>query len=222
MTPQYIYDRAAARKEDEDRNTIPQPELHGAATPAPLPSEPEPPPNVVPLPNPAEPVQPESKPPQPHTPIEVNGRWVGLFFLPNESPEEFTAFFERLDDYYMPFNEEERVCVAKFAEARWGLNRRKRVVESIEGALYAAHPNPNDWSESDFKRLALADAYRMQGEKIVQHCQRGVERFSKNRDSDSKWQTHYALDERRFDFEKQKFEHLRHRRSEARSKKAAA
>ena len=222
MTPQYIYDRAAARKEHEEKNAALQPELHGAATPAPLPPEPEaPPPSVLPAPDPDQ-AKPESKPPQPHLPNTVQGRWVGLFFLPDESPEDFTAFFERLDDYYMPFNEEERACVAKFAEARWGLTRRKRVVENIESALYAAHPNPNDWSESDFKRLALADAYRMQGEKIVQHCQRSVERFSHNRDSDSKWQTQYALGERRFDFEKQKFEQLRHRKSESRAKKAAA
>ncbi len=203
MTPHYAH-RAAERTEENE--AVLQPELHGAATPAPLPPEPEPPPTVIPLPD----VAPKPPEPQPDLPQQAPhtanaGQWRGLFFLPTESTDDFDAFYERLDEHYMPFNDEERVAVAKFAEARWALNRRKRVVEKIEEAIYAAAPNPANWSENDFKRLALADAYRQQAEKVVRRAQRDVELFVNTRFEESRWQTNRDLAERRLQLQKHRF-----------------
>ena len=202
MTPQNVF--GAVERHESD--AVPQ--LHGAATPVPLPSEPEPPPTAIPLPDKKRttdvPDSPEE--PAPHFPQAPKGRWERMFFLAGESPDEFSEFHERLDNYYMPFNDEERVCVIKLAEARWALARRKRVVELVEGALYAANADPTKWSEADFKRLAAADEARLRAERIVRIAQQNVEGFNKIRDADAKWHNYYALAERRFEWEKRRDE----------------
>ena len=209
MTSHYAH--RASERNAEAKDPIPQPESHGAATPVPIPSEPEPLPSVIPLPDTA-PKPPEPQPEIPRqAPHTANaGRWSALFFLPNESPDEFDAFYERLDNLYMPYNDEETVIVAKFAEARWALNRRKRVVERIEEALYQARPNPVDWSEEDFKRLARADAYRERGEKAARRLQKDVESFMRERNSDSKWQSKHDLAERHLQLQRQRFSFTMH------------
>jgi len=216
MTPRSVH-RAAERKHD---GAVSQTEMHGAATPAPLPPEPEPPPTFLPVPDVA-PQVPDSQP-QPHqAPPPATAAWTGLFFTADESIEEFNEFYERLDDHYMPYNPEERVSVAKLAEARWALHRRKRVVESIEGELFSTTPNPAEWTEADFKRLALADAYRLQAERIVFRAQQNVDAFVRERGEDSKWQTSFDLAERRLHLQKQKFGFALHE-AETRSKRTGA
>ena len=199
MTPHSVR-RAAERKQEA---AVKQTALHGAATPAPLPPEPEQPPVFIPLPD-AAPSTPDSKPEPPQAPEPAAGQWE-IFLTADESRDEFDAFFERLDDHYMPYNPEERVLVAKLAECRWSLHRRKRAVESIEAALYKATPDPAQWSEADFRRLAIADAYRLQAEKLVCRAQRNVEAFVRNRLEDSKWQGYFDLADRRFHLQRQKF-----------------
>jgi hypothetical protein len=174
MTPHSVRNSAAARKE---KIAILQPELHGAATPAPIPPEPEPPPPALPLPKPEPPRAPST--PQPKT-----NRWSGFLFVADESPEAFNEFYEHLDDHYMPFNEEERISVAKLAEARWALRRRKCVAESIEAGLYAATPDTAKWTEADFKRLAMADFYRLRAEQFAQRAQENVDAFVRQRNED--------------------------------------
>ncbi len=215
MTTRFVR-RAAERKH---QGAVKQTELQGAATPAPLPPEPEPLPTVVPLPDVA-PKVPDSQP-EPHAaPPPATAAWQGLFFTSGESIEEFNEFFERLDDHYMPYNPEERISVAKLAESRWSLHRRKRAVESIEAELYASTPGPATWTEADFKRLALADAYRLQAERVVFRAQQNVDAFIRERTEDSKWQSNFDLAERRLHLQKQKFAFALHE-SETRHKHIA-
>lgn len=206
MTPPQI--SSAAERPETGSDVIHQPELHGAAIPAPIPSEPEQSPQAIPLPTPEEPdmpyfkpeVKPYAPPPKPYK------TWQGLSLAPGESEDDFNIFYERLDDHYMPFNEEERVCVGKLAEARWALHRRKKVAEAIESRLYAKTPNAADWSEADFKRLAIADDYRLRAEKLVSLAHQKVHAYVSFRSEDSKWQAYFDLADRRFQLEKEKFE----------------
>jgi hypothetical protein len=200
MTPHSV-SSAAERKE---KPTTPQTELHGAATPAPLPSEPEAPPQAIPLPDP-NPKPPNAQPEIPSIPQPTFQRWQAMSFIAGETPDEFNEFYERLDDHYMPYNEEERLRVAKLAEARWVLHRRKKVVEAIEARLYADNPVAADWTEADFKRLALADAYRVRAERTVQQAQANVDAFVVFRGEDSKWQAYFDLADRRFQLEKENY-----------------
>jgi hypothetical protein len=64
MTPHYAH--CAAERENE-KEAVREPELHGAAAPAPLPSEPELPPKVIPLPDKAPEHQPDPPPQVPQT-----------------------------------------------------------------------------------------------------------------------------------------------------------
>lgn len=205
MTPHPIHS-AAERPETADED-IHQPELHGAATPAPFPSEPEQPPQVIPLPDPQqEPEEPHAHPDIPAAPKPVFYKhWRGVSLAPGELEDEFNQFYEALDDHYMPFNEEERVSVGKLAEARWALHRRKKVVETIESRLYAKTPNAADWTEADFRRLAVADAYRLRAERLVQLAQQNVNAFVTFRGEDSKWQAYFDLADRRYELEKANF-----------------
>ena len=67
MTPRYPLCAAERKKEKE---AVSEPELHGAALPAPLPSEPELPPKMIPLPDEAP--EPEQDPP-PQVPRTTKG-----------------------------------------------------------------------------------------------------------------------------------------------------
>ncbi len=215
MQPHHVH--SAAERHETETDVIHQPEAHGAATPAPFPSEPEQPPQVLPLPIPEQPDDPQAQPQKiPASPKPIAYKhWQGVSFVPGELEDEFNEFYERLDDYYMPFNDEERVFVGKLAEARWSLHRRKKVVEEIEARLYTKTPNAADWSEADFKRLAIADAYRLRAERLVSYAQANVNHYVTFRGEDSKWQAYFDLADRRFQLQRETLEKSKVKRAAA-------
>jgi hypothetical protein len=156
---------------------------------------------LIPVPR-VEPAEPER---DPNAPQPAISRCEGLI-VQGETREEFNQFSERLDDHYMPFNYEERVSVGRLAECRWFLRRRRRVFESIETELYATQPDPSKWSEADFKRLALADSYRMKAEKAVWRAYEDVEGFLRQRIADYRFETNRDIAVRRLELQKRRFE----------------
>ena len=203
MTPSPVH-RAAERTERT---------ADAAALPAPIPAEPEPLPTpVIPAPDVA---QPDPDHPQGDWPKPAPSRYEGVV-LNHESFEEFLAFAENLEDHYMPFNQEERVFVGKLAEARWFSRRRKGVFESIESAVFAAQPDTSKWGEAEFRRLAVADSYRIQGEIAVQRAQEKVEEFMLQRISDYQYETDRDLAVRRLEVQKRRCEiAMRHTRTQS-------
>jgi hypothetical protein len=174
--------------------------VYGAALPVPVPAEPEPIP-VIPAPDVA---PPDPDPPEPERhKRQAPTRYEGVVSN-TESLEEFSTFAENLEDHYMPFNFEERVFVGKLAEARWFLRRRKRVFESIESALFAAHPDTSKWGEAQFKRLAMAENFRTQGEIAVQRALKKVEEFMLQRIKDYHFETNRDLANRRLDLQQRR------------------
>ncbi len=204
MTPSPVH-RAAERTERTAESPAVSYEadttVNAAALPVPVPAEPEPlqmP--VIPAPDvaPPDPDQPESERPR-HPPSRFEG-----VVLNHESFEEFSSFVENLEDHYMPFNHEERVFVGKLAEARWFSRRRKKVFESIESALFAAQPDTSKWGEAEFRRLAVADSYRIQGEIAAQRAQEKVEEFMLRRISEYQYETDRDLAVRRLEVQKRR------------------
>jgi len=219
MTPSPVHRAAERTERTTDGPAAPQEAdftVHGAAMPAPVPAEPESLPiPVIPAPDVA---PPDPDHPQGDWPKPAPSRFEGVV-LPNESMDEFLAFAENLEDHYMPFSNEERVFVCKLAEARWFLRRRKRVFESVESAVFAAQPDTSKWGEAEFRRLAVADNYRIQGEIAVQRSQQKVEEFMLQRIKDYQYETDRDLAARRLELQKRKCD-IAMRRSRASGKPA--
>ena len=212
MTPSPVH-RAAERTDKTADLHRADTTVNAAALPVPVPAEPEPSPMpVIPAPDvaPPDPDKPESERPR-HPPSRFEG-----VVLSHESYEDFSAFVENLEDHYMPFNHEERVFVLKLAEARWFSRRRKKVFESIESALFAAQPDTSKWGEAEFRRLAVADNYRIQGEIAVQRAQQKVEEFMLQRVKDYQYETDRDIAVRRLEVQKRRCEiAMRHTRTQS-------
>jgi hypothetical protein len=172
--------------------------------------------------------------------IEISHGAVALALVPNEqelppygasgfealitageSRDEFLEHSEALADFYLPFNPEERAFVEKLAQYRWAARRSRRAFNCVESSLYAAHPDPSQWSTADFKRLTLAAAYRAQAEQASGRAQKSVDVFMRQRIQDYRWEARYELAVRRFEWQKKKYE-LAAQKAEARETRAAA
>ena len=67
------------------------------------------------------------------------------------------------------------------AHGRWFLWRRRRAFIAIEADVYNTQPDQAQWTETEFKRLALAERYRTQAERAYNRALNNVENFAKHR-----------------------------------------
>jgi hypothetical protein len=119
------------------------------------------------------------------------------------------AFFEltaSLIDHYQPATIHEHSLIEDLARERWVLLRRQRAFSSIESDIYERQPEPAKWSETEFKRLALAERYRVEAERAFERSLKSVKSFCKERITNYRWTAMYDLAVRHLDFEKKKHE----------------
>jgi hypothetical protein len=203
MTPRSVR-RAVERNERRDADkaehgsAIESPQA--AASPLPIPDEPEPAP-MLPVPVTIPPDEDTEK----DVPPPATSRSQELL-VAGESVQEFEEFSERLFNHYMPYDQEEQVLVGKLVESRWFLRRRKEAFEKLEADLYAAEPNPAQWSEADFQRLALADNYRNEAELVAGRAQRRVQAFTRERVEDQRFHIKQNLALSQLELAKKKYQ----------------
>jgi hypothetical protein len=84
-----------------------------------------------------------------------------------ERREDFDALLNDLVKEYSPETPEARNLVEDAALGRWFLWRRQRAFNSVETALYAAQPAPEQWSPDAYHKLALLDRYKTAAERSL-------------------------------------------------------
>jgi hypothetical protein len=84
-----------------------------------------------------------------------------------ERPEDFDALLHNLLEEYSPETPDARNLIEDAALARWFLWRRQRAHNSVESALYAAQPNPEQWPAEAYHKLALLDRYKTAAERSL-------------------------------------------------------
>src|SRR6476661_2373075 len=94
--------------------------------------------------------------------------------VPGERQEDFDALLNNLVEEYSPETPDARNLVEDAALARWFLWRRQRAFNSVESALYAAQPAPENWPPEAYHQLALLDRYKTAAERSLQRVLRNL------------------------------------------------
>jgi hypothetical protein len=94
--------------------------------------------------------------------------------VPGECREDFDALLNDLVEEYSPETPEASNLVEDAALARWFLWRRQRAFNSVESALYAAQPAPENWPPEAFHKLALLDRYKTAAERSLKRILQNV------------------------------------------------
>jgi hypothetical protein len=84
-----------------------------------------------------------------------------------ERREDFDALLHDLLAEHSPETPDARNLVEDAALARWFLWRRQRAYNSVETALYAAQPAPEQWQPDAYHKLALLDRYKTAAERSL-------------------------------------------------------
>ncbi len=101
--------------------------------------------------------------------------------LPTESEEDLKALEVIWLKTYNPSSEAERHLVQELAHADWFLQRATRAYNDVESGLFAANPNPAEWTEAQDRKLGRFLRYKTAHTNNVIRCQKRVEDFRKAR-----------------------------------------
>jgi hypothetical protein len=101
--------------------------------------------------------------------------------LPTESEEDLKALEVIWLKAYNPASEAERHLVQELAQADWFLQRATRAYADVEAGLYAANPNPVDWTEAQERKLGRFLRYKTAHTNNVIRCRKAVEDYRKAR-----------------------------------------
>jgi hypothetical protein len=121
-------------------------------------------------------------------------------------PESLKKLEATLIDHYQPATAHEYWLIQDLACERFGLLRRQRACNAVEADVFQTHPEPEVWSDIDFKRIALADRYRLRAERAYQRALKNVRRFCQERATSYRWEARHDLAIRELEFEKKKHE----------------
>jgi len=104
---------------------------------------------------------------------------VDTLLLPTESAEDLQALENIWHKAYNPATEVERHLVQELAHADWFLQRATRAHANVEAGLYAANPNPVEWTEAQDRKLGRYLRYKTAHTNNVIRCQKRVEDYRK-------------------------------------------
>jgi hypothetical protein len=105
----------------------------------------------------------------------------GTLILPNESQQDFNDLEIMYIRAYTPQDDHERHLVQDIVIADWMLQRATRAHAQVEAALYAATPNPADWTEAQERKLGRHIRYRTAQTNILAKCRKALEDHRKAR-----------------------------------------
>ncbi len=106
---------------------------------------------------------------------------VDTLLMPAERIEDFTALENIWLKSYQPANEAERHLVAELVQADWFLQRATKAYADVEAGLYAANPNPAEWTEQQDRKLGRYLRYKTAHTNTVLKCQKRIEDYRKAR-----------------------------------------
>ena len=117
--------------------------------------------------------------------------------LPTESAEDLKALEVIWLKAYNPITDAERHLVQELAHADWFLQRSTRAYADVEAGLYAATPNPVDWTEAQERKLGRFLRYKTAHTNNVIKCRKAVEDYRKARLSEKASEQKSALTQER-------------------------
>ena len=123
-----------------------------------------------------------------------------------ERLEDFNNLTDALIQHFQPSNPEEQHLVEDLAHGRWMLWRRQRAQRAIEAEVHANQPDPAQWTETEFKSIALSDRYLTQATRAYQRALKNVESFAKERAKSFRWQAMHDLALQRLHLQQSKHE----------------
>jgi len=106
---------------------------------------------------------------------------VGTLILPTENEQDFHALETLYVKAYNPQSEHERHLVQDIVIADWMLQRATRAHAQVESGLYAATPNPAEWTELQERKLGRHIRYRTAQTNILAKCRKALEDYRKAR-----------------------------------------
>ena len=147
-------------------------------------------------------------------PSTISTRFNGLnhgaaskeLFLPGENPDEFFALLDDSFRYYKPVSLDQSQLIKDLTEARWQLERRKRVHAEQSKHLHAAKPSPLDWTGEDLNRLHRFDRYLTQAERALQRALTNVRFMHAENIRTTKWKEHHERQKEKLEMQRQRFE----------------
>jgi hypothetical protein len=166
-----------------------------------IPTTPAPPPPVSP-----EPPTSEARAHANRTNAAKHNGASQRLIVAGERLEDFEALLANLIRQYEPRTQEEHSLVEDLAHGRWFLWRRRRAFIAIEADVYNTQPDQAQWTEAEFKRLALAERYRTQAERAYNRALKNVENFSKDRLKTQRLEATHHLAVQRLELQKAKHE----------------
>ena len=147
-------------------------------------------------------------------PSTVNTRFNGLkhgaaskeLFLHGENPDEFFALLDDSFRYYKPVTSQQAELIKDLTEARWQLNRRRRVHDEHSKRLHDTKLFVKDWNDDDMNRTHRFDRYLTQAERSLQRALANVRSMHTENVRSSKWKQLHELQKQKFELQRQKFE----------------
>jgi len=124
----------------------------------------------------------------------------------DERLEDFVKLTDTLINHFKPSNAEEQHLVEDLANGRWMLWRRQRAQRAIEADVHSKQPDPAQWTETEFKRIALSDRYLTQATRAYNRALKNVESFAKERAKSFRWQAMHDLALQRLHLQQAKHE----------------
>jgi hypothetical protein len=146
--------------------------------------------------------------------------------LPGENQADFESLLADLQAEYQPETPQHRLFLEQLAMGHWFLWRRQRACNAIEASVYeSAGDDPENLSEEHFRRLHLAERYKVAAERALKRAFQNAESIRKGRKADrdyrerhARWEAAQEIRQRRLALqeEKQKADETRKQQRAAR------
>ena len=135
-----------------------------------------------------------------------HGATAESLFIVGEDPAEFDNLLSESYAFYQPANPQDSAVVYDSVHARWFVTRRQRVQSKYEHHLHKMKSDITTWTTEDFHQLNLFDRYLTQAERALRRALVNVQVLRKEKISTEHWREQLALQRRRVDLQREKFE----------------
>lgn len=113
--------------------------------------------------------------------------------LPGENRADFEALLDGLRSEYHPETQQHQLFIEQLAMGHWLLWRRQRAYNAIEAAVYdSADDDPELLNEDHFRRLNLAERYKVAAERALKRAFQNAESIRKERKSERDYRGRHA------------------------------
>jgi hypothetical protein len=109
---------------------------------------------------------------------------LDILILPTENIEEFKALEAVWFNTYQPHSEVAVHLLDELVAADWLCQRSVRTLAEIEARIFAAEPDPLQWTDSHHKTIARFQRYRTANQNAFNKCRKAVEEYRRDRASE--------------------------------------